>query len=320
MSKEYDKYLQEHRSNLCFGLEWLKQNLPEVLEGAYNIDWLVQNAHDHSKYESEEYNAYDTYFYTNIKSYRVQQDFQLAWLHHIHHNPHHWQHWVLVNDDPAEGTVCLEMPRCYIIEMICDWWSFSWAKNDLTGIFRWYDEHRERMLLTKNTREAVEDILSKMAEKLDYQDELWHHGIKGQKWGQRNGPPYPLGEGDKSVAERKADGNITNIVKEAIRSGKVSTKINREMQLRHSQIGHQEGKSYLHGDLEFAQQLVDELSGTGQAKKDRNGNWVNKEAVIASKVIGTHVDVNGVVSETDSAMIVYSKTGTHIYPRKGQGK
>ena len=132
MSKEYDEYLQEHRSNLCFGLEWLKQNLPEVLEGAYNIDWLVQNAHDHSKYGSEEYNAYDTYFYTNIKSYRVQQDFQLAWLHHIHHNPHHWQHWVLINDDPAEGTVCLEMPRCYIIEMICDWWSFSWAKNDLT--------------------------------------------------------------------------------------------------------------------------------------------------------------------------------------------
>lgn len=23
-------------------------------------------------------------------------------------------------------------------------------------------------------------------------DELYHHGIQGQKWGQRNGPPYPL--------------------------------------------------------------------------------------------------------------------------------
>lgn len=22
---------------------------------------------------------------------------------------------------------------------------------------------------------------------------LYHHGIKGQKWGKRNGPPYPLG-------------------------------------------------------------------------------------------------------------------------------
>lgn len=25
--------------------------------------------------------------------------------------------------------------------------------------------------------------------------ELYHHGIKGQKWGVRNGPPYPLGSG-----------------------------------------------------------------------------------------------------------------------------
>ena len=24
------------------------------------------------------------------------------------------------------------------------------------------------------------------------QNELQHHGIKGQKWGVRNGPPYPI--------------------------------------------------------------------------------------------------------------------------------
>ena len=33
---------------------------------------------------------------------------------------------------------------------------------------------------------------------------LSHHGIKGQKWGQRNGPPYPLGAGDHSAAEKRA--------------------------------------------------------------------------------------------------------------------
>ena len=26
----------------------------------------------------------------------------------------------------------------------------------------------------------------------NYPDELYHHGIKGQRWGKRNGPPYPL--------------------------------------------------------------------------------------------------------------------------------
>lgn len=33
---------------------------------------------------------------------------------------------------------------------------------------------------------------------------LVHHGILGQKWGKKNGPPYPLAEGDHSAAEKKA--------------------------------------------------------------------------------------------------------------------
>lgn len=38
----------------------------------------------------------------------------------------------------------------------------------------------------------------------DYRDYLSHHGILGQKWGKRNGPPYPLGVGDHSASEKKA--------------------------------------------------------------------------------------------------------------------
>ena len=34
--------------------------------------------------------------------------------------------------------------------------------------------------------------------------ELYHHGINGQKWGKRNGPPYPLGKSKMSYAERQA--------------------------------------------------------------------------------------------------------------------
>lgn len=33
---------------------------------------------------------------------------------------------------------------------------------------------------------------------------LAHHGILGQKWGKKNGPPYPLGSSDHSAAEKKA--------------------------------------------------------------------------------------------------------------------
>lgn len=136
---------------------------------------------------------------------------------------------------------------------------------------------------------------------------LFHHGIKGQKWGVRNGPPYPLA---------KLSGHDT-IVKDAIESGLVSKKINREKQLRHTKHGHIEGRSYIDGDLEYAQELVDKLSGTGEAVCNKPDNWLRKEKVISPHIIGTHVDEDGVETKTNKAMIVYSKTGTHIYPRKG---
>lgn len=56
--------------------------------------------------------------------------------------------------------------------------------------------------------------------------ELYHHGIKGQKWGKRNGPPYPLGASDHSASERKAgwrmslSGNSNNSVDKKHNSGK----------------------------------------------------------------------------------------------------
>ena len=34
-------------------------------------------------------------------------------------------------------------------------------------------------------------------------DEIKHYGIPGQKWGERNGPPYPLGQTQKSSREKK---------------------------------------------------------------------------------------------------------------------
>ena len=166
--REYNEYLYSHIDNVNVGFRWLRDNLPEVFEGVDPIEIQYGfSDHDESKWDEEEYNAYDAYFYGE-KTEQVEKDFNYAWLHHIHKNPHHWQYWVLINDDPGEGEIILDMPKRYIIEMICDWWAFSWKKGNLNKIFSWYDEHKDYIKLSDKTRETVEDILDKLKEKLDW--------------------------------------------------------------------------------------------------------------------------------------------------------
>lgn len=219
MSFQYDQYLTQHRANVKRGYDWLCDNLPEIIKDTVHAGYYTVYAHDKSKDEPDEYNAYDAYFYGNNRSYKVVQDYQRAWLLHIHRNPHHWQHWVLINDDPKEGEIVLEMPYDYIVEMICDWWAFSWAQEKRDAIFDWYQEHSKYMKLAPDTRKTVEDILDKIKAKLDENtEEFQHSGVKGMKWGVRNGPPYPIENNGKVAKVRGHD----NIVEEAIRSGEVS--------------------------------------------------------------------------------------------------
>lgn len=170
MSRSYDLYLFEHRHNVKRAFEWIKENLPEILDLYYG-DWKdlaiqICEKHDESKDMQDEYDAYDRYFYGNNRSFAVVQEFNQAWLKHIHRNPHHWQHYVLVNDDPEEGMVALDMPFNYILEMICDWFAFSFKSDNLHEIFNWYDKHKDYIILSDKTRHDVEYILGKIKEKL----------------------------------------------------------------------------------------------------------------------------------------------------------
>ena len=165
MSWQYDSYLQNHKDGVMKGYEWIRENLPNLLIGECDYEWQLLN-HDSSKSKIDEYQPYDGYFYGNNKSNAVLEEFNKAWLLHIHRNPHHWQHWVLINDNPDEGEIVLDMPYKYIIEMILDWWSFSWNNNKLNEIFNWYDQHKDYMKLSDNTRKIVVDILEQIKSKL----------------------------------------------------------------------------------------------------------------------------------------------------------
>ena len=238
MSFAYDQYLAEHIGNVNKGLHWMLDNLG-FKEEKTALEEAMLHSHDESKYSTEEYDAYDKYFYGGNRSYKVVQDFNYAWLHHIHQNPHHWQYWVLLEDDPESGLPykALEIPMHVIFEMIADWWSFSWKSGNLFEIFNWYADHRSKQIINPKSREIVEYILERIwkvlimqetvaghdiseikgqyrrfwieqkmdqlnLEHSDEEDHLEHHGILGQKWGVRR---YQNKDGTRTAEGKKLE-------------------------------------------------------------------------------------------------------------------
>lgn len=167
MSKEYDEYLREHICAVNTAAEWMTNNLSAVKDlSDEDLDDFTTNValHDSSKRSFVEYGPYDAYFYGTPN----EDEFNLAWLHHIHHNEHHWQHWLLMQDDgkyrDPSKVIALEMPKIYALEMVADWWSFSWRSGNLAEMFTWYEEHRDHIILHENTRAYVEGILEEIRE------------------------------------------------------------------------------------------------------------------------------------------------------------
>lgn len=168
INKEYDDYLTNHKDNVKKAYSILALTNPDRFSKINDILPELSDVsagaiifeHDTSKYSMEEYKPYVDYFVTykdGKKPKAVEDAFNYAWLHHIHSNPHHWQHWVLINDE--DGIEALEMPDNYILEMICDWWSFSLKKDAPSEILEWYERAKREMMLAPKTKEKVEAIL-----------------------------------------------------------------------------------------------------------------------------------------------------------------
>ena len=78
------------------------------------------------------------------------------------HNEHHPEFWL--------GE---DMPLIYILEMLCDWGSFSIDKGDLTELSKYYYEQArddEEKNLSDSTKETIEEILEKINSVLSKED------------------------------------------------------------------------------------------------------------------------------------------------------
>ena len=161
---EYYEYLRQHIGGVQ--RVW-NEILSPVVAKCYPEEWsaceeAVRN-HDSSNYEDEEFEPYCNYFYPTVDCPKDHSAFDRAWLHHQKVNPHHWQYWVLIRDEGE--LVPMDMPISEIVNMCCDWHSFS-SKDPKSTAAAWYDKNQGKMMLSDNTTEIVTFLLQYLEDPL----------------------------------------------------------------------------------------------------------------------------------------------------------
>ena len=157
MNSQYQDYLNEHIGNVHRTWTEILRSAVLELESDINISTIdfTIHRHDKSKRMSDEWDPYLIHFYGNPTE-EDEKRFERAWLNHLHRNEHHWQYWVLRHD--SGSTEALDMPFEFIMEMLCDWHSFS-AKNPESTAYAWYMEHKDNFILSDNTRKVIEKYI-----------------------------------------------------------------------------------------------------------------------------------------------------------------
>ena len=148
--EEYKDYVLAHKERVTKFSNWLLSNCPEVFEGVdTEVFKDLIKEHDESKFSEEEFDAYAQKWCGNGEE---SFEYEEAWKHHWMNNAHHPEYWL--------GE---DMPYIYILEMLCDWGSFSIDKGDLGELndfyFRKARNDKEKNL-SPNTKETIEYILS----------------------------------------------------------------------------------------------------------------------------------------------------------------
>lgn len=150
--KEYKDYVIAHKARVMEFADWLEDNCPEVFEEVdVDVFWDLIEEHDNSKFSEEEFEPYAKKWHLDgIKT----PEYEAAWEHHWSNNEHHPEYW--------DGE---DMPYIYILEMICDWGSFSIASGDMKELSDFYFNkaiNDPEKNLSDNTKEIIEDILSRI--------------------------------------------------------------------------------------------------------------------------------------------------------------
>lgn len=150
--KEYKDYVVAHKERVEEYSTWLLSNCPDLFEGVDVEDFkeLIKE-HDASKFSEEEFEPYAKKWHLDgIKT----PEYEAAWEHHYMNNEHHPEYW--------DGE---DMPYIYILEMICDWGSFSLKSGNMKELSEFYYNkaiNDPEKNLSNATKEIIEDIISRI--------------------------------------------------------------------------------------------------------------------------------------------------------------
>lgn len=149
---EYFNYVTNHIENVQRVWAEIRQH-PKLepflsVKDTCLLDKLIL-AHDQSKFSADEFYGYAQYFYPEPGKEKRQREFSIAWNHHQKSNRHHWDYWVM------SDLVVLEMPRVYLLEMLCDWAAMSLQFGDTPSDF--YKKRGQFMQIHDKTKEYLWD-------------------------------------------------------------------------------------------------------------------------------------------------------------------
>lgn len=133
------------------------------------VPFHIAVLHDVSKFSFIEWSSYVNNFYNKDGTKKEVRDatgaydtnkqsdaFKMAWINH-QRNKHHWQSWVNIGD---RGVLsCVDIPEVYIKEMVADWCGAGISHSGKLNPKGWYEENKENMLLSKNSRTFLEEFL-----------------------------------------------------------------------------------------------------------------------------------------------------------------
>ena len=157
-----------------------------------------------------------------------------------------------------------------------------------------------------------------------WREELYHHGILGQKWGKQNGPPYPLKPGKHSAAEKKAKkGGFKNPFKEAKRKKQRAANLEKarkakaaNAEARRKQAEHDAKRDEVIRSSTSAKELLEyknEMTAQQMQEAINRINNVNTLKQLSQKEVKTGWDrVDKVMNKLDK-ITTYAEKGTRAY-------